>query len=52
MAAISINDNLMMCVALHEWLVVVLKIHEIELWNVKFLFTLLFSPYKVLHIRF
>ena len=30
MAAISVNDNLMMCMALHNWLVVVMKVHE---WN-------------------
>ena len=28
MAAISVNDNLMMCMALHNWLVVVMKVHE------------------------
>ena len=32
MAGISINDNLMMCLALHNWLVIVVKIHEWELW--------------------
>ena len=30
MAAISLNDNLMMCMASHNWLVVVMKVHE---WN-------------------
>ena len=30
MAAISVNDNLMMCMTLHNWLVVVMKVHE---WN-------------------
>ena len=53
MAAISINDNLMMCVALHGWLVGVLKMHEIELWECKIsvhiaIFTIQSSTYQVL----
>ena len=35
MAAISIIDNLMMCLALHYWLVTVVKIHELHLWECK-----------------
>ena len=35
MAAISIVDNLMMCLALHYWLVTVVKIHELHLWECK-----------------
>ena len=35
MAAISIIDNLMMCLALHYWLVTVVKIHELGLWECK-----------------
>ena len=35
MAAISVNDNLMMGLALHNWLVIVVKIHEWELWECK-----------------
>ena len=35
MAAISIIDNLMMCLALHYWLVTVAKIHKLGLWECK-----------------
>ena len=35
MAAIGIIDNLMMCLALHYWLVTVAKIHELGLWECK-----------------
>ena len=35
MAAISFIDNLMMCLALHYWLVTVAKIHELGLWECK-----------------
>ena len=33
MAAISINDNLMMCSAFHFWLVCAVKIHEWNYWE-------------------
>ena len=36
MAAISINDNLMMCMALHNWLLSVLKIHNWYQWECRF----------------
>ena len=35
MATIGINDNLMMGLALHYWLVTVVKIHELRLWECK-----------------
>ena len=35
MAAISVIDNLMMCLALHYWLVTVVKIHALQLWECK-----------------
>ena len=35
MAAISINDELMMCFALHNWLIGVVKMHEWYLWECK-----------------
>ena len=35
MASISINDNLMMCLVLHYWLVTVVKIHDWHLWECK-----------------
>ena len=53
MAAISIIDNLMMCLALHYWLVTVAKLHELGLWECKinsFLthFSIQSSTYQVL----
>ena len=36
MAAISVNDNIMMCLALQNWLFVGIKIHEGWLWGCKF----------------
>ena len=53
MAAISIIDNLMMCLALHYWLVTVVKIHELYLWECKTIpylinSTLQSSTYQVL----
>ena len=53
MAGISINDNLMMCLALHNWLVIVVKIHEWVLWECKVAayfvrFSLQSSTYQVL----
>ena len=33
MAALSVNDNLMMCLALHDWLVVVVQIHDFHPWE-------------------
>ena len=35
MAAISINDNLMMCFTLYYWLAVAVKIYELTLWECK-----------------
>ena len=35
MASISVNDNLMMCLVLHYWLVTIIKIHEWHLWECK-----------------
>ena len=35
MASIGINDNLMMCLVFHYWLVTVVKIHEWHLWECK-----------------
>ena len=35
MAAISVIDNLMMCLALHYWLVTVVKVHELQMWECK-----------------
>ena len=35
MAAISVIDNLMMCLALHYWFVTVVKIHELRIWECK-----------------
>ena len=35
MAYIGINDNLMMCLVLHYWLVTVVRIHEWHLWECK-----------------
>ena len=57
MAAISINDNLMMCLALHNWLVIVVKIHEWELWECKIAaylvnYCLQSSAYQVLVMTF
>ena len=36
MAAISVNDNLMMCLALHNWLLSVVKIHNWYDWECRF----------------
>ena len=35
MATISINDNVMMCLSLHNWLLNVVKRHEWHLWECK-----------------
>ena len=35
MAAISINDNLMMCIEVHAWFVTAANIHEWHLWECK-----------------
>ena len=53
MAAISVNDELMMCFALHDWLIGVVNIHEWYLWECKiasFLtnFSLQTATYQVL----
>ena len=53
MAAISVNDNLMMCLALHNWLVIVAQIHEWHPWECKIAaylvnFSLQSSTYQVL----
>ena len=37
MAAISVNDNLMMCLALDNWLVITRNIYKWELWECKVL---------------
>ena len=36
MAAISVNDNLMMCLALHNWLLSVVKIYNWYTWECRF----------------
>ena len=36
MAAISVNDNLMMCMALHNWLLSVVKVHNWYAWECRF----------------
>ena len=36
MAAISVNDNLMMCMTLHNWLLSVVKIHNWYAWECRF----------------
>ena len=53
MAAISVNDNLMMCMAFHDWLVSVPKTHPWHLWECKMsayltMFCLQNSTYQVL----
>ena len=53
MAAISINDNFMMCLALYYWLVIVVRIHGNILWDCRSLsylvnFSLQCSTYLVL----
>ena len=53
MAAISANDNVMMCLSLHNWLVNVVKTHVWHLWECKtmaylFIITLQSSTYQVL----
>ena len=53
MAAISINDNLMMCLALHDWLISALKVHKWYLWGCKIAslfshFSLQCATYQVL----
>ncbi len=53
MAAISINDNVMMCLSLHNWLVTVVKTHAWHLWECKtmayvFRIALQSSAYQVL----
>ena len=53
MAAISVNDNLMMDLALYNWLFYVVEIHEFNLWSCKFAaylvnFCLQCSTYQVL----
>ena len=35
MAAISLNDNLMMCLTLHEWLLSGAKLEEWKVWRCK-----------------
>ena len=35
MAVISVNDNLMMCLALHDYLVVEVKLHDMGQWECK-----------------
>ena len=35
MAAISVNDNFMMCLALYDWLISSVKVHEWHLWECK-----------------
>ncbi len=53
MAAISVNDELMMCFALHDWLIGVGNIHEWNLWGCKIAslltnFSLRTATYQVL----
>ena len=53
MAAISINDSVMMCLSLHNWLVNVVKTHAWHLWECKtvtylFMIALQSSTYQVL----
>ena len=57
MAAISINDNLMMCLSFHNWLVNVVKMHPWHLWECKtmaylFRIALQSSIYQVLAMTF
>ena len=49
MAAISIIDNFMMCLALHYWLVTVVKIHQMNLFECKIIAYLTNSS---LHTKF
>ena len=57
MAAISVNDNLMMCLALHDHLVIEVKLHEMGLWECKITgyfvnFCLQTGTYQVLAMTF
>ena len=57
MAAISVNDNLMMCLTLHEWLLSGAKLEEWRVWRCKFAaylinFALQSSTYQVLAMTF
>ena len=52
MAAISVNDNLMMCSAFHYWLVSAANIHKWNLWECKLSAYLHNFVYNVPHIRF
>ena len=57
MAAISVNDNLMMCLALHDYLVLGVQLHDMGLWECKitdFLisFSLQTGTYQVVAMTF
>ena len=52
MAAISINDNLMMCSAFHYWLVSAANIHKWDLLECKLSAYLHNFVYNVPHIKF
>ena len=57
MAAISVNDNLMMCLALHDYLVLGVQLHDMGLWECKITdffinFCLQTGTYQVLAMTF
>ena len=52
MVAISVNDNLMICLALYYWLAVAVKIYELGMWDCKIICYFISFPYRALHIKF